>query len=229
MTRVAIASEAASLMIPKGASVLVGMIEGKERDDVVRAIASAGAHREIASARTFDELISSAARFDPRTIVFEEAILPGNIAFSEAARRLSLFAPVVAIGLPERQSQLASLILAGEVDFVARSGGCAAVVAALVERRLHAPSAGHEFRAAWMADLPADFAEILRHEINNPLTGILGNAELLLSQHRSILPAISVQRLETVVDLAVRLRETIRCLSVEWERQHSTLHSAHSA
>lgn len=25
-----------------------------------------------------------------------------------------------------------------------------------------------------------DFAEVLRHELNNPLTGILGNAELLL-------------------------------------------------
>ena len=54
------------------------------------------------------------------------------------------------------------------------------------------------------------------HEINNPLTGILGNAELLLS-HGTRLPAMDVQRLQTVVELAVRLRETIRRLSDAWE------------
>jgi CheY-like chemotaxis protein len=46
----------------------------------------------------------------------------------------------------------------------------------------------------------------------NPLTGILGNAELVLS-HRSRLPPADAQRLQTVVDLAVRLRETTRRLS----------------
>ena len=32
--------------------------------------------------------------------------------------------------------------------------------------------------------LAEDFGEVLRHELNNPLTGILGNAELLLSEIR---------------------------------------------
>jgi signal transduction histidine kinase len=66
--------------------------------------------------------------------------------------------------------------------------------------------------AAW-ADMPPEFAEMLRHEINNPLTGILGNAEMVLA-HRDRLPAAAAKRLEIVVDLAVRLRETIRRLSV---------------
>ena len=110
---------------------------------------------------------------------------------------------------------------------MARSGDFLSVAAALVERHLRSPRRlDLEFRSAWAADLPSDFAELLRHEINNPLTGILGNAELLLSQLRGNLAPVSVQRLETVVDLAVRLRETIRCLSSEWERQHSSLHSA---
>ena len=55
------------------------------------------------------------------------------------------------------------------------------------------------------------------HEINNPLTGILGNAELVLA-HREHLSQLAIQRLETVVDLAVRLRENIRRLSDDIER-----------
>jgi signal transduction histidine kinase len=69
--------------------------------------------------------------------------------------------------------------------------------------------------------LAEDFGEVLRHELNNPLTGILGNAELLLSEIRrndeGRLPAGGLQRLETIAALAVRLRETIRRLSQEWE------------
>ncbi|PYU24390.1 MAG: hypothetical protein DMG30_09160 [Acidobacteria bacterium] len=58
----------------------------------------------------------------------------------------------------------------------------------------------------------ADFGEILRHEVNNPLTGILGNAEMLLAK-RDYLPASAIERLETIAHLAVRLRETVRRLS----------------
>jgi signal transduction histidine kinase len=70
-----------------------------------------------------------------------------------------------------------------------------------------------------------DFGEVLRHELNNPLTGILGNAELLLAEiHRKNdgqIPEGGEQRLETIAALAVRLRETVRRLSQEWEaRQH---------
>jgi signal transduction histidine kinase len=75
------------------------------------------------------------------------------------------------------------------------------------------------------AEFPADLGEIFRHEINNPLTGILGNAELLLA-HRDNLSDMETQRLQTVVDLAVRLRETIRRLSNAWERQPTSLKSA---
>jgi len=66
-----------------------------------------------------------------------------------------------------------------------------------------------------------DFGELLRHELNNPLTGILGNAELLLSEIRrktdGRMPHGAPQRLETIAALAVRLRETVRRLSQEWE------------
>ncbi len=72
---------------------------------------------------------------------------------------------------------------------------------------------------------PEDFGEILRHEVNNPLTGILGNAELLLAR-RENLPAGAVQRLEIIAELAMRLRETIRRLSRAWEARHGHARSA---
>jgi nitrogen-specific signal transduction histidine kinase len=67
-----------------------------------------------------------------------------------------------------------------------------------------------------------DLGTIFRHEINNPLTGILGNAELVLG-HSERLTTIDSQRVQTVVDLAVRLRETIRRLSNGWERRPGPL------
>jgi signal transduction histidine kinase len=67
-----------------------------------------------------------------------------------------------------------------------------------------------------------DFGEVLRHELNNPLTGILGNAELLLVElHRNNveLPPQARSRIETIAMLAVRMRETVRWLSEQWEAQ----------
>src|SRR2546427_867969 len=68
-----------------------------------------------------------------------------------------------------------------------------------------------------------DFGEILRHEVNNPLTGILGNAELLLAELRrrkdNSMPPTAQQRLQTIADLAVRLRETIRRLSDDLQKR----------
>src|SRR5882672_10403582 len=77
-------------------------------------------------------------------------------------------------------------------------------------------------------DAAEDFGQVLRHELNNPLTGILGNAELLLAEvHRKndgTLPHGGEHRLETIAALAVRLRETVRRLSQEWEARQHTVH-----
>jgi signal transduction histidine kinase len=98
----------------------------------------------------------------------------------------------------------------------------------MVERRLrHAELVANQ--AQQQADIqPASngeaFGELLRHEMNNPLTGILGNAELLLAEVRrkndGRLPIGGQQRLETIAALAVRLRETVRRLSEQCEIRH---------
>jgi signal transduction histidine kinase len=140
---------------------------------------------------------------------------------------LAHHAPVVVIAAPDQQSELAFLVETGAADFVERAGGCFPIALEMVERRLrHAQAAERKQTGGGKNILSGEaFGEILRHELNNPLTGILGNAELLLAEVRrkndGRLPQGGQQRLETIAALAVRLRETVRRLSQECEvRQH---------
>lgn len=198
----------------KVSQVLVGMPEGDDRNELLRRLRDATPPGEIAVASSFMELESRAARDLPAIIVLSEKIVRSSTRLAEAAHRLTVFAPVVVLASSERQSEVVGLVVSGEVDFVTIESEFVSVATAFVERRLKWPQGySREFRSAWSADAASDFAEILRHEINNPLTGILGNAELLLSQLRDKLPPLSIQRLETVVDLAVRLREKVRRLA----------------
>jgi len=71
-----------------------------------------------------------------------------------------------------------------------------------------------------------DFGELLRHELNNPLTGILGNAELLLAElqrHPQGWPEQTRTRLETIASLAMRMREAVRRLSDDWHARAAVL------
>ena len=140
------------------------------------------------------------------------------------------YAPTVVVGNPEQQAGLQTLLAGGTVDFVTRAAGCLPVAMGLVEQRLRRRGARTP-RLLETEDHPEelearDFGEILRHELNNPLTGILGNAELLLVElHRKKvpLPQLAEHRLETIATLAVRMRETVRRLSDEWEAQSEAM------
>jgi signal transduction histidine kinase len=172
----------------------------------------------------FVHLCELAGRTAPRVIVLD-AELAGREPLDGLLRQLTAAAPVILIAPPERQFEAARLVAGGEVEFVARVGDFVPLVASLVERRLRwAEMSASMLALPWGAS-GADLGAIFRHEINNPLTGILGNAELVLA-HRDHLSAVDTQRLQTVVDLAVRLRETVRRLSNAWEHQHPSAKSA---
>jgi signal transduction histidine kinase len=131
-------------------------------------------------------------------------------ALEWAIDRLVEAAPVIVVAAPERQSELGFLLGSGAADFVARTGDFVPVAVELVKRRIRLATAGGVCHLdEWGS---TDFGEVLRHEVNNPLTGILGNAEMLLAR-RDRLPASAIERLETIAHLAVRLRETVRRLS----------------
>lgn len=168
-----------------------------------------------------DKLQDNVQEGEPR------GLIPG---LGAAVNALAEYAPIVVMGHASWEPGLQDLIAAGEADYVPRSEGCIAIAAGLLERRLAQakPPAGP------LSHLPEewekDFAEVLRHELNNPLTGILGNAEMLMAEisrrNDGQLPSGGLQRVETIAALAMRMRETVRQLSQEWEARSEALRSA---
>ncbi|HEV2197208.1 MAG TPA: histidine kinase dimerization/phospho-acceptor domain-containing protein [Candidatus Acidoferrum sp.] len=170
----------------------------------------------------------------PGVILLEEDSVDGDgVEMSEAGQSLeavvaplAVHAPVVVIGPAEKRGELAGLIEAGAADFVERKTNAFAEARGLIQQRLRqALSKLDSVQKVAGESGEEDFGEVLRHELNNPLTGILGNAELLLAEIRrrkdGKVPVGGEQRLETIATLAVRLRETVRRLSEEWEaRKH---------
>ncbi len=67
---------------------------------------------------------------------------------------------------------------------------------------LRATIAEYEAKIDEIAELVAR----VRHEINNPLAGVLGQAQLLL---REELPERAMKRAVTIEELAVRLRDVV--------------------
>jgi signal transduction histidine kinase len=179
-------------------------------------------------------------RATPSAIVLDESVAAGGLP-SSVLQDFSRFAPVVFLAAAENfarwctQFDTAALIQQGLVECVPRIDDFVPLAARLIERHAGANSESPGSGLARIAscsmttavpdqiqldpkDAPREFGEVLRHEVNNPLTGILGNAELILA-HRDRLSADAVQRLEVIAELAIRLRETVRGLSNALERR----------
>ncbi|HEY0320934.1 MAG TPA: histidine kinase dimerization/phospho-acceptor domain-containing protein [Pyrinomonadaceae bacterium] len=80
------------------------------------------------------------------------------------------------------------------------------------EERLRALVAEYESKLVEVAELVAN----VRHEINNPLTGVIGQAQLLL---REELSPTARRRVETIEQLSGRIRDTVARLR-EVQRPH---------
>jgi signal transduction histidine kinase len=181
---------------------------------------------------------SCIGRAVPSVILLDESVTAAGL-FTDVLRDLARFAPIIFLAAPENLarwcalSELSDLVTQGRVECVPRYGDFVPLATRLIERHAHnhgesrPESSGPGTRSHAAREIvgdmpervqldpdhaPRDFGEVLRHEVNNPLTGILGNAELLLSR-RDRIPADMVERLEVIAELAIRLRETIRRLS----------------
>jgi signal transduction histidine kinase len=171
---------------------------------------------------TVEQARKKMGRSAPAAVFLDESaidIAGGGETLESAVALLTESASVVVAGLPEKQASLAFLITSGAVDFVVRTGQFLPVVAGMLDRRVRMAEQATGMIQFPKDELSGDFGEILRHEVNNPLTGILGNTELLLAR-RDRLPPAAVERLETIAGLAVRLRETVRRLSNAWDEHH---------
>lgn len=171
--------------------------------------------RRFSAVANFAQFRERASRGAAQVLLLDEDLLAGA-PLGEALASLPHAAPVIFLGATERQEEAARFVARREIEFVTKTGDFPCLAAAMVARGMDAAA---KMERGWLprgVETSTDLSEIFRHEINNPLTGILGNAELLLT-HRDRLPATDGQRLQTIVELAVRLRETIRRLTNEWE------------
>jgi signal transduction histidine kinase len=181
----------------------------------------------VAAARRIVEENAPAVILLEEGAIGHEADEPFGMAprLNAVVTSLTSYAPVVVLGTADRRRELSSLIDAGAADYLMRDGSCLPSALGLIRNRLNKAHPSTETTVDPLEAVVEDFGEMLRHELNNPLTGILGNAELLLAEvHRKKdgkLPQGGEQRLETIATLAVRLRETVRRLSQEWNaRRH---------
>ncbi len=185
-------------------------------------LAAFGGHYRTMIVSTVDQARKRIGRSAPAVVFLDESAIDVERAGETLESAVSLLtesAPVVVAGAPEKQGGLAFLITSGAVDFVARTHEFLPLVAGMLDRRVRMAERATGMVQFSNDELSGDFGEILRHEVNNPLTGILGNTELLLAR-RERLPPAAVERLETIAGLAVRLRETVRRLSNAWDEHH---------
>jgi signal transduction histidine kinase len=157
----------------------------------------------------------------PQVILLDERLLDTD-SLAKSVAEFSAQVSTILVAAYDRQPEVTRLIADGQLEFVPRSGEWAQLAASLVARRLRW---AETYKTPGDAIAGNNLGELFRHEINNPLTGILGNAELILA-HSDRLPAIDTQRIRTVVELAVRLRETVRRVSNAWEAQSDSAGSA---
>lgn len=194
---------------------LIGIADPELAARLAREIEGNRPPGSVQIARNLSHLVDLMDEHSPRVILLDDDLVHGA-PLMELIRQLTESASVVLLAAPQRQEEVIRLIAEGDLEFVARVEDFIPLAASLVERRLRWAGRSESSLGAPWAGMPEDIAEIFRHEINNPLTGILGNAELLLA-HGARMPTVDMQRLQTVVELAVRLRETIRRLSDAWE------------
>lgn len=235
-------------MTPREFTILLVSEDAALRAAARQELETVDDRRRVASVNSLDAAQRIVEDAKPAVILLDEGAAPAKThwpfdtpRFDAAVSSLASYAPVVVIGDVAHQAELAALVAAGAADYVVRTEESLTVALGLVERRLRKAQASslsevshaqlfESSRQSTFGELDRqDFGEVLRHELNNPLTGILGNAELLLSEIRrksdGRLPQGAPQRLETIAALAVRLRETVRRLSQEWETREHTVHT----
>lgn len=210
--------------IARESTAILAVADAEIAERLARELERFTKRERLSMAKSLLEARLFATRRPPSAMVVDGDLI-ADAPLADALRAFTRIAPVILIAPPERQAEAAELVATGELEFVSRAGEYVPLAASLVERRLRWAAMSDSLIGPPWAEFPGDLGTVFRHEINNPLTGILGNAELLLA-HRERLTNVDTQRLQTVVELAVRLRETIRRISNVWESRQSSLKSA---
>ncbi|HTU35343.1 MAG TPA: histidine kinase dimerization/phospho-acceptor domain-containing protein [Candidatus Acidoferrum sp.] len=205
-----------ALAIERPPCVLIGIPKGEFPRQLTERVKQVSSCASVVCVDTVEGLRGTAKERQPRIIIADERVL-SQAALAESIAELAAVAPVVLVAAYHKHAEIERMVVAGQAEFVPRVDDWESLAASLVERRLLSMEGRSRAVGSWGSGSGDDMGEIFRHEINNPLTGILGNAELLLA-HSDKFPPAETQRIRTVVELAVRLRETVRRVSDRWSK-----------
>ena len=190
----------------EAARILLVALRPEEEDAVARHLAALEATATLRAVSGAEEARSAARAAGLRGVVC------GFKAFAALAGELpdllgaDSSLPALVLVPAGSESQAAPLLKREGTDVLLQAGDYRPLLLAWVRRVLS------RREPSW-----AEVGRIVRHEINNPLTGVLGNAELILADPEP-LPAPVRARLRTIVDLAVRMRDVVRSLEVRLHR-----------
>ena len=175
---------------------LLLVISGSQEfhEQVQRELARRHDHLCVTDASSFEGARRAIQARSPAVILLDECALT-SVGLAQQGRKptpwaaatsLAECAPLVVVGSAEHRMELGALLAAGDVDFVICSESSLQVAVGMVERRLRQrhlrsrrEAASRQERENHMESQQGtpDFGEVLRHELNNPLTAILGNAD----------------------------------------------------
>ena len=172
-------------------------LAGPERGLRLLAVASFAEARPFLEAREVDALVLD--------LVAWAALREADAAGYDEARRV----PLLILVPPGAEEQLLPLLEQEAAEFLFQAGNYLVLLPALLRR------ARRRHETSW-----EEVARVVRHEMNNPLTGILGNAELILAE-KAALPGKVPERLATIIHLAVRLRDVVRGLEKRLRREEN--------
>lgn len=122
--------------------------------------------------------------------------------------------PIVVLVPPGAERPAIQLVEKECVDLVLQSGNYPVLLPALLRRALRREENSREA-----------LARLIRHEINNPLTGVLGNAELILAEEPALPPPVP-ERLATIINLVVRIRDLLGTLEERLRRDGCSPHDS---
>lgn len=143
------------------------------------------------------------------TICLVDLSLKGAGAVIQQVRRKCPQLPVVVIGRAGGEAAVADALRQGVAGFVPATA-LRVLLGPVLEQAIQPRLVGSEGPGELIMDELRLLALALRHEINNPLTGILGNAEFALTAPD--LSPVLERRLRNIVKLAEHIRDLLRQL-----------------
>ncbi|MGH9805537.1 MAG: histidine kinase dimerization/phospho-acceptor domain-containing protein [Candidatus Acidiferrales bacterium] len=189
--------------------ILLVALRPEEEDAVARYLAATGGTATLRSASGLENARNAARAGGLRALVCSFDLFP---ALADSLPELlgpGSSLPALVLAPPGSEPLAAALLEREGTDVLLQAGDYRPLLLAWVRRTLARREPSWE-----------EVGRIVRHEINNPLTGVLGNAELILADPEPLSAPVRA-RLRTIVDLAVRMRDVVRSLEVRLQRPHS--------